>query len=72
MSELDSPLKTIRKHCLECNGTANEVKLCTVTRCLLYPYRFGTDPRRKKREYTEEQKDALRERMKNARNKRSE
>ena len=44
-------LKTIRKHCLLCcYGSPNEVSLCTGTtgnkdeKCLLYPYRFGSDP----------------------------
>lgn len=66
-TELHSPLKTIRLHCLSCNDTALEVKLCPVTKCLLYPFRFGKDPRRKVREYTEEQKVAMKDRMKKAR-----
>lgn len=46
--ELRSPLKTIRAYCLDCcNGSSHEVKLCPVTRCLLYPYRFGKNPNRK-------------------------
>jgi hypothetical protein len=65
--KLHSPLKTIRLHCLSCNDTAMEVKLCPCVNCLLYPFRFGKDPRRKVREYTEEQKALMADRMKNAR-----
>lgn len=65
--ELKSPLQTIREHCLECNGTPNEVKLCPVVKCKLYPYRFGTSPNRKKREMTEEQKEAAKLRLEKAR-----
>jgi len=55
-----SPLKAIRLKCLDsCCGSSNEVKLCTVIRCPLYPFREGQDPYRKKREYTPEQKAAL-------------
>lgn len=63
-----NPLKVIRLKCLECsNGSSNEVKLCPVTKCPLYPYRFGTNPDRKKRELTEEQKKEMAERLKKAR-----
>lgn len=68
MSEIKSPLKAIRQNCLDCMcGNANEVKLCTVTKCALYPYRLGHNPNRKKREMTEEQKQATAERLKKAR-----
>ena len=59
-----NPLKVIRLKCLECsNGSSNEVKLCPVEKCPLYFYRFGTNPDRKKRELTEEQKQQLKERL---------
>ena len=59
-----NPLKVIRLKCLECsNGSSNEVKLCPVEKCPLYLYRFGTNPDRKKRELTEEQKQQLKERL---------
>lgn len=42
-----SPLKAIRLKCLDCCcGSSNEVKLCTVKHCPLYPYRFGKNPNR--------------------------
>lgn len=43
-----TPLKAIRKYCLECSGDSwHEVKLCVVDECSLFPYRFGKNPSRK-------------------------
>lgn len=43
-----SPLKAIRKHCLECSsGNSNEVKNCIITDCPLYQFRLGKNPNRK-------------------------
>lgn len=62
-----SPLKAIRQHCLECScGSAYEVKNCIIHDCELYPFRIGNNPFRK-REMTEEQKQAAEERIKLAR-----
>lgn len=36
-----TPLRAIRKYCLECNHTAKEVRLCTVEGCSLFKNRFG-------------------------------
>lgn len=37
-----SPLKQIRKHCLECCGDSiKEVRCCTITECKLWQLRFG-------------------------------
>lgn len=59
-----SPLKAIRLKCLDCCcGSSNEVKLCTLTRCPLYPFREGYNPNIAKREYTDEQKAALTARL---------
>ena len=66
-SSITSPLKAIRQNCLECNGTAQEVKLCPCTDCPMYPFRFGTNPFRKKREMTEEQREAASKRLADAR-----
>lgn len=62
-----SPLKAIRANCLECVGTAHEVKLCPCTKCALYPFRFGKNPYRKKREMSEEQRERAAERLRKAR-----
>ena len=41
----DTPLKTIRKNCLECaSQQPKEVRLCTCIDCPMYPYRFGKRP----------------------------
>jgi len=39
------PLKAMRAKCLDCcAGSSNEVKLCPLEECPLYPYRFGKRP----------------------------
>ena len=58
-----SPLKAIRLKCLECScGSSNEVKLCPITKCALYPFRDGHNPFTKK-DYTPEEKAALAARL---------
>jgi hypothetical protein len=67
---MPTPLKAIRKKCLECSGGSyKEVELCTVTCCNLYYYRFGKNPNRKPRKMTSEQKEAAVERLAKAREK---
>lgn len=62
-----SPIKAIRLKCLDCsNGSANEVKLCNIERCPLYQFRFGKNPNRQPRELTEEQKEAIALRLREA------
>lgn len=40
-----TPRKAIRAKCLDCCcGSANEVRLCPVQKCPLYPHRFGKRP----------------------------
>ena len=54
--EANTPLKAIRLKCLDCCcGSSNEVKLCSIEHCALYPYRFGKNPYR--REMTPEEKE---------------
>jgi hypothetical protein len=45
-----SRLKAIRTYCVNwcMNEQPNEVRLCPVTYCQLYPYRFGRNPYRKR------------------------
>ena len=51
-----TPIKAIRAKCLECScGNVNEVKLCVIPDCPLYPYRLGHNPYIKR---SEEQKAA--------------
>ena len=67
MDEIKSPIKAIRAFCLECVGyNANDVKNCTSKDCPLKPVRVGRNPFLKK-EMTEEQKEAARERLAKAR-----
>lgn len=45
MTDPHTPLRTIRRFCLECvGGSADEVRACTSTDCPLHPYRFGSHP----------------------------
>jgi hypothetical protein len=63
-----SPLKAIRQKCRDCSGgSASEARQCNVIDCDLWPYRFGKNPFRKKREMTEEQRKAAVERLAKAR-----
>ena len=43
-----TPIKAIRAKCLDCTcDQPQEVRLCPVTGCSLYPYRMGHNPNRK-------------------------
>ena len=45
---MPSPLKAIRAKCLDCScGNPNEVRLCPIRDCPLYPFRDGHNPNRK-------------------------
>ena len=63
----NSPLQRIRQYCLECCGSAHEVKLCPVEKCPLYPLRTGHNTLAPKREYTEEERAVIAERFRKAR-----
>ncbi len=42
---INTPIKTIRKKCLDCSeGQYKQVRYCTVLSCPLYPYRMGKRP----------------------------
>jgi hypothetical protein len=41
---IHAPLRVIRRYCLGCDGTSNEVALCVSTRCSLWAFRFGHRP----------------------------
>ena len=58
-------LKAIRLKCLDCCcDSAYEVKLCPCEKCPLHPFRFGKNPYRTKKEYTEEERKAMADRFK--------
>lgn len=62
-----NPAKAIRAKCLDCCcDQVNEVKLCPVEDCPLWPFRFGKNPYRT-RVLTPEQKEAAAQRLKQAR-----
>ena len=69
MAEIISPIKAIRAYCLGCcNGNSNAVRDCVISECELYPFRFGKNPyRHNSRTYSEEEKAAIGERLKKAR-----
>lgn len=46
MNKKLTPIKAIRKKCLECSGyQPSEVRLCTSEDCPLFPYRMGKRPK---------------------------
>jgi len=60
-----NPVKAIREKCLDCCcGSSQEVKMCVITDCALFPFRMGNNPYRKKREISPEELEVLRERGK--------
>ena len=68
MENPQSPLKAIREKCIDCcAGQVGEVRLCTVEKCPLWPFRFGKNPFSGRREMTDEEKEAASERLKKAR-----
>ena len=42
-----TPLKAIRRKCLDCSENAKEVKVCAINDCPLHKFRLGTNPARK-------------------------
>ena len=61
-----SIMNAIKAKCLDCSADdRNEVKLCNIEDCPLWPYRLGKDPDGRK--MTDEQKAAAAERFKKMR-----
>lgn len=65
MKKVLPPLKAIRAYCRKCKkNSAQAIEECAEEKCPLHTYRFGKRPNSgPKREYTEEERAALRERM---------
>ena len=62
-----NPVKAIREKCLDCcYGQKEEVKLCPCTECPIYPYRLGKNPYRQRKNLTEEEREVLAHRLKEA------
>lgn len=64
--QITNPIKAIRAKCLDCAYTSPEVALCPCKDCPLWPFRFGKNPYRTKRELTPEQLEKARERIAHA------
>ena len=63
-----NPVKAIRAKCMDCTcGSAKEVELCPIVKCPVHAFRLGRNPYRTKREMSDEQKAAAKERLATAR-----
>ena len=59
-----NPVKVIRLFCKECMcGSSAEIANCTAPKCPLYDWRMGTNPYRKKRILSDDEKERLRVRL---------
>lgn len=59
-----SPLAAIRAKCLDCaGGQPSEVRHCPIARCALHPFRMGSNPHRKRRELSDDDRAALASRL---------
>lgn len=69
MSGTLSPLKAIRAKCIDCcGGSRSYVASCGIPTCPLYDFRNGKNPHRtRKKELSDEQKQAAKENLKKAR-----
>ncbi len=57
MANLHNPVKAIRAKCLRCTcDQPVEVDKCPITDCPLYPFRYGKNPYRAKREMGDEER----------------
>ncbi|MFA7430616.1 MAG: hypothetical protein WCZ23_10710 [Rhodospirillaceae bacterium] len=64
MTTHTTPIRAIRAKCLDCSaGQPLEVRLCPRTACELYPFRMGKNPNIKPRNLTDEQRQALADRL---------
>ena len=59
-----NPVKAIRAKCIDCcGGMMSMVQDCGIPSCPIYPFRSGKNPFRSKKEMSEEQKEAVKERL---------
>lgn len=65
---ITNPVKAIRAYCLSCvGGSPYEVDKCPITDCPLFSFKYGKNPFRTKRVLSDEQRTAMAERLKKAR-----
>lgn len=67
-----APIRTfgraIRAKCLDCAcGSQAEIRSCPIELCPLFPFRFGRNPYRPKKEYSEEERARLAEHLRQIR-----
>jgi len=63
-----TPIRAIRKKCLDCCcWNQAEVKHCSITDCPLHGFRFGRDPGRKNKPWTEERRQKAADSLQKAR-----
>jgi len=43
-----TPVKSIRKKCLDCSEDLADIRNCEKSECQLYPFRMGKNPNRKR------------------------
>lgn len=57
MANLHNPVKAIRAKCMRCTcDQPGEIDKCPIVDCPLYPFRYGKNPYRTKREMSEEER----------------
>lgn len=68
-TQATSVLKAIKIHCRTncCCDDMDSWKNCVITECQLHPFRMGKNPFRKKRELSDEQRQAIADRLEKAR-----
>jgi len=63
-----NPIKVIRAKCLDCcANSSKEVSLCQSVTCELHPWRFGKNPYRKAKQLSDDERAALADRLRLAR-----
>lgn len=66
---ITNPIKAIRAKCFDCTGgMVSEITNCPINSCALHPFRSGSNPFRKKRELSDEQRESMKLRLEAARN----
>lgn len=59
-----SPISAIREKCRECMGNSSRaIEECTSVSCALWPFRFGVNVWTDERQLSDEQRDAMAERL---------
>lgn len=68
-----NPVKAIRLKCLDCSGgSSNEVDKCPVKQCPIWPFRYGRNPFRTRRELSDEERERIATRLARGRKTRAE